>query len=108
MKRIILTALHLMTTLCFMVARDKVNKSSYPNLEIMIPTGEIINDVYVLKKASLSDTLTIKVLNAANSTFICESATLFNYVQNYLFYLGIQKESEPPGWLLQTDRVVSA
>jgi hypothetical protein len=70
--------------------------SSISNLEILIPTGETIDDLYVMKKASLTDTLASVALQAADKTFIGESAILFSYAQNYLYNLGIMKEPEPP------------
>lgn len=70
--------------------------NSCSNLEILVPTGEIVHDLYVFKKASLTDTIASGALCAANKTFIGESAILFNYVQNYLYNLGITKEPEPP------------
>jgi hypothetical protein len=75
--------------------KDSVN-NNHSKLEILVSTGEMVNDLYVLKKASINDTIAAKVLNAANTTFIRESALLFNYVQNYLFNLRTLKESEPP------------
>jgi len=65
-------------------------------LEILTCNGETSNDLYLLKKAMPDDTLATKAREAANSTFIKESAQLFGYVQNYLFKLGEMKTLEPP------------
>jgi Helix-hairpin-helix motif len=97
MKRIFLTILYFLIRLSAVSAQVDSICYNHPNLEILIPTGEMVNHFYVFRKASLTDTLAIKAIKAANTTFIGESAALYNYVQNYLFNLGIQKESEPPG-----------
>jgi Helix-hairpin-helix motif len=94
MKRI-LFAIILILTKGLLISGQSLN-SSNSNLEILVPTGEVVNDLYVFKKASLTDTVASGALNAANKTFIGESSVLFNYVQTYLYNLGITKEPEPP------------
>lgn len=101
MKRI-LFAIVLILSRCLLISGQNLN-SSYSNLEILVPTGEVVNDLYVLKKASSTDTIATGALDAANKTFIGESAKLFNYVQTYLYHLAITKELEPPR-LAITDR----
>ena len=94
MKRI-LFAIILILAKGLLMSGQSLN-SSCSNLEILVPTGEIVHDLNVFKKASLTDTVALGALNAANKTFIGQSAMLFNYVQTYLYNLGITKELEPP------------
>jgi hypothetical protein len=103
MKKLIYLTILLFTIVGVVTAQTKYSNSNYSNLEILVSTGEVTNDLYVLKKAPLTDSVTVKVLNAANSTFIGESALLFNYVQHYLYSKGLVKELEPPR-LAMTDR----
>lgn len=70
------------------IAQDKYADEKSLNLQIMTADGEMGNDLYVLKKASLTDSAVIKVHNAASATFIGESARLYSYVQNFLVNKG--------------------
>jgi hypothetical protein len=94
MKRI-LFAIILILSNGLLISGQNLN-SSYSNLEILVTTGEMVNELYVLKKASSNDTIAAGALEAANKTFIGQSARLFNYVQTYLYNLKIIKEPEPP------------
>lgn len=94
MKKLFFTIL-LLTITNTIFSQNVTNSNNCSNLEILVSTGEIVKDLFVLKKAPSTDTIAAKVLNAANTTFIGQSATLFNYVQNYLFKQGNITEIEP-------------
>lgn len=96
MKKLSLIIILVLAVANFASSQSLGIKGNRSNLEVLMATGETANDLYVLKKASLTDSVTTKVLNAANTTFIGESALLFSYVQSYLFNIGVLKEIEPP------------
>ena len=71
MKRILSSIILILTKVLLISGQSP--ESRYTNLEILVPTGEVVNDLYVLKKAPLNDTVASGALKVANNTFIGES-----------------------------------
>lgn len=92
MKKLLLSLFVLFLVSTLFAQQNQQNS----RLEIYTANGETSNDLFLLKKAMPDDTLAEKALKAANSTFIKESALLFEYVQNYLYRLGEINSPEHP------------